>query len=85
LVRQLFRSLALHRSHLIYCAPAELVPDLWPAIELHVERAIKHHPFMDADDVLLLLQQGTLQLFVATEDQKSCGICSHGSDTVPKP
>jgi hypothetical protein len=29
-----------------------------------VERAIKHHPFMEADDVLLLLQQGTLQLFV---------------------
>jgi hypothetical protein len=65
--------MALHRPHLIYRAPAELVSDLWPAIELHVERAMEHHPFMEADDVLLLLQQGTLQLFVSTDDRKVAG------------
>jgi hypothetical protein len=58
---------------LIYPVPAELVHDLWPAIEIHVERAMKHHPFMQAEDVLTLLYHGSLQLFVATEDRKVAG------------
>jgi hypothetical protein len=65
--------MAMHRPHLIYPVPPELVHDLWPAIEIHVKRAMKHHPFMEADDVLSLLYHGSLQLFVATQDRKVAG------------
>jgi len=53
---------------MIHSVPTNLVPDLWPAIEPHVRRALKYHPFMEPDDILESLLLGGLRLFVATKE-----------------
>jgi hypothetical protein len=47
--------------------PTDLVPDLWPAIEKHVEAACAYHPFMEALDVARLIMKGHARLFVSFE------------------
>ena len=61
---------------LIYCVPSRLVADLWPAIEQYVQRAMNHHPFMEAQDVYALLHDGSVQLFIATREQKVTGFAA---------
>jgi hypothetical protein len=51
----------------IHQVPAELVDDLWPAIEEHVTAACEFHPFLEAQDVLLLVHSGHATLFVSID------------------
>lgn len=67
MVRRAIRALALSEQDLIHSVPNHLVPDLWPAVEPHVTRALKHHPFMTAGDVYESILWGALRLFVATK------------------
>ena len=52
---------------MIHSVPTALVNDLWPALEPHVIRACKHHPFMSATDVLEVILWGAARLFVVTK------------------
>jgi hypothetical protein len=52
---------------MIRAVPTDLVPDLWPAIEKHVEAACEYHPFMDALDVARTIMKGNARLFVSFE------------------
>lgn len=58
---------------MIYSVPTQFVADLWPSIEKHLDRALEHHPFLEAQDVYDLLHEGLLRLFIATADQKVTG------------
>lgn len=58
---------------MIHHVPIHLVPDIWPAIERHVERAMDYHPFMDKEDVFASLILGGCQLFIATQDREILG------------
>lgn len=51
---------------LIHRVPSNMVNDLWPAIESFVAGAMDHHPFMDAQDIRLILLAGHAQLFIVT-------------------
>lgn len=51
----------------IYRVPVEHLHGIWPAIERYVEETCTYHPFMKAPDVLTLLEQGLLSLFVAVD------------------
>jgi len=50
----------------IHRVPTHLVPDLWPALESFVAGAMDHHPFMEAQDIRLILLAGGAQLFIVT-------------------
>lgn len=52
---------------MIHSVPTRLVEDLWPAIEPHVKRACKFHPFMSSSDVKEVILWGAARLFVATK------------------
>lgn len=49
---------------MIHRVPTNLVPDLWPAIEAHLAGAMEFHPFLNANDVRVILLHGGAQLFV---------------------
>jgi hypothetical protein len=49
----------------IHAVPAELVNNLWPAIDIHTTAALDFHPFLTSDDLRTLLLNGHAQLFVA--------------------
>jgi hypothetical protein len=52
----------------IYRVPEHLVEDLWPSISGYVALAMRHHPFLEAEDVLtLLLEWRQATLFLATD------------------
>lgn len=57
----------------IHLVPNRLVEDLWPAFEGHVKAALKHHPFIDADDLRNILYAGHGQLFVHVDEPKVTG------------
>lgn len=54
----------------LHTVPGHLVPDLWPAAEPLLARALKFHPFLNTDGLLVLLQDGKAALIVATEDSQ---------------
>jgi hypothetical protein len=56
--------------------PTDLVPEIWPAIEKHVEAACEHHPFMDALDVARCILKGNARLFVCFENGKVQGFAA---------
>jgi hypothetical protein len=51
----------------IHRVPRELVEDLWPALEPHAKAALEYHPFMDEQDLLLLVNTGHVTLFIALD------------------
>lgn len=53
---------------MIHQIGTQTVPDLWPLVLEHAEKAMKLHPFMDAQDLLTAILAGHAQLFVATQD-----------------
>ena len=53
--------MAIHR------VPPQCVEAVWPAVEDYAARACRHHPFMDAEDLLVVLREGRGQLVVATD------------------
>jgi hypothetical protein len=57
----------------IYHVPRNLIENIWPAIEGYVEGACAYHPFMEAPDVRILLDQGFAQLFIAVDHQGVMG------------
>lgn len=59
----------------------DLVPEIWPAIEGYVRETCVYHPFMQAEDVLELIQRELLALFVAVDDQ---GVAGFGALEVVK-
>jgi hypothetical protein len=48
--------------------PTDLVPNLWPAIEKHVEAACEYHPFLHHLDIARLIMKGHARLFVCFEN-----------------
>jgi hypothetical protein len=52
----------------IHRVPAALVTDLWAAIEKHVSAALDFHPFLEPEEVRLILLNGGAQLFIVTGD-----------------
>lgn len=58
---------------LIRKVPIEWVPSLWPDLKPWVAKAMKYHPFVDADDVLVLVMNGHLTVFVAIVDDRLVG------------
>ena len=59
---------------LIRKVPTEWLPSLWPEIKPWVAKALKYHPFVDADDALVLAMSGQLTVFVAIVDDRLCGV-----------
>jgi hypothetical protein len=59
---------------LIRKVPTEWLPSLWPEIKPWVAKAMKYHPFVDADDTLVLAMSGQLTVFVAIVDDKLSGV-----------
>lgn len=57
----------------IHLVPTHLVPDLWDAIEPHVESACKDLPFLSSQDIEGLLYAGRCQLFIHVADAKVTG------------
>jgi len=57
----------------IHKAPTQLIPELWPLIQEHAKAAMRWHPFMDEEDVLVQLLHGHGQLFVATDAEGVLG------------
>lgn len=53
----------IHRIH------SNDVPDLWPLVVEHAEAAMQWHPFMDANDLLVVILHGHAQLFIVTSDK----------------
>lgn len=58
---------------LIRKVPTEWLPSLWPDLKPWVTKAMKYHPFVDADDVLVLAMNGHLTVFVAIVDDRLAG------------
>lgn len=52
---------------MIYQVPTSFLKDIWPAIEEHVVATCEHHPFMQAPDVLALLENELGSLFISTD------------------
>lgn len=61
---------------MIRSVPTDLVPDLWPAIEKHVEAACNYNPFMTALDVAKCIMKGNARLFVAFEGETVQGFAA---------
>lgn len=61
---------------MIYRVPLHFVSQMWPSILAYVQRAMEHHPFMEAQDVLDLLLGGSVQLFIASEEKKVTGFAA---------
>jgi len=61
---------------MIHRVPSSLVPDLWPALEAFVVGAMDHHPFMDAQDIRLILLAGGAQLFIVTDGRMVQGFAA---------
>lgn len=57
----------------LYDVPAPLIPDLWPAASALLRRALKHHPFMDEESLLITLLEGRASLIVAVEGERMMG------------
>lgn len=58
---------------MIHKIQTHLIPELWPLVEEHAVKAMRHHPFMDAADLLLTLLAGQAQLFIVTQDRELLG------------
>jgi uncharacterized membrane protein YwzB len=58
---------------LIRKVPMEWLPSLWPELKPWVAKAMRYHPFVDADDVLVLAMSGHLTVFVAIVDDRLVG------------
>lgn len=56
--------------------PTDLVPELWPAIEKHVEAACEYNPFMTALDVARVIMKGNARLFVSFEGNSVQGFAA---------
>lgn len=52
---------------------AGLILDLWPAVRPYADAAMRVHPFMDADDLLTMLLQGKVTLFVCEHKSRVIG------------
>ncbi len=57
----------------IYRVPTRFLGDIWPAVEEFISRACKYHPFMDAQDVRVLLEHEFASLFISTGDEGIVG------------
>lgn len=51
----------------LYTVPVGLVEELWPQAGPMLARALEHHPYVDADDLLRILLAGHADLIVASE------------------
>jgi hypothetical protein len=56
--------------------PTDLVPEIWHAIEHHVEAACKYHPFCDARDIARTIMKGHARLFVSFEGGRVQGFAA---------
>lgn len=54
--------------------PIEWLPSAWPHIKPWAAKAMKYHPFVDADDVLVLAMNGQLTVFVAIVEDRLSGV-----------
>lgn len=54
----------------LYTVPTQLVPELWPEASALLKRALKHHPFVDEESLLMILLAGRASLIVAVEDDR---------------
>lgn len=61
---------------MIHLTPTNLVPELWPLIEKHAIKAMEHHPFMDANDLLGSILYGHAALFVVTDGPTVLGFAA---------
>lgn len=58
----------------IYRVPEHLVQDLWPSIEGYATQAMRHHPFLQAEDLLtLLIEWRQATMFMATDPRGVLG------------
>ena len=69
---------------MIHRVPTHLVPDLWPALESLCEKAMKWHPFMDAEDVRLALMAHKAALFLAVQERQILGFAVTEVITYPR-
>ena len=84
MVRSACFPLARTLANLIHRVPTHLVPDLWPALESLCEKAMKWHPFMDAEDVLLALMAHKAALFLAVQERQILGFAVTEVITYPR-
>jgi len=69
---------------MIRTVPGKLVPDFWPLCEPFFARALRRHPFLDAEGLLELLLVGHAHLIVAIEDDRLVGAVAMEAVTYPK-
>lgn len=53
----------------LHTVPVALVPDLWPAVEKLLARAVKWHPFLSVDGLKAIILSGHADLIVAIQDE----------------
>ena len=71
-------------KNVIYRVPTHLVSDLWPALDTLCEKAMRHHPFMEAQDVFLALTANKAVLFLALQDGQILGFAVMEVITYPR-
>jgi len=58
---------------MIHQVPVSLVEDIWPAIHKFVEAACEYNPYVEAEDLKLLILNSRVTLFIADQDSHIVG------------